>query len=227
MRAALGLVEAPIDPGWELLRERDVRKRLGDRVWALETAYGRRLLRHNAGIGPACTCDECTWLRTLIDDDLLARLRADQERIARMTDIESFARQRLAEVQRERADIDQQLAELQQRQLRLLAEEGATIAAIAAYERAIAAPQTRRQAPRAGGTPKGLFGSARKGQFSALPAIVEAAEAQGGVIAYAEAVRAAKACGLSRRAATDALTRGGRFDKLETGWYQLRGEAAA
>jgi len=60
-----------------------------ERVRALETAFVRRLARHNTGGEnqgePACRCERCRWLRTPFDDELGARLL--REAVTLVTDL--------------------------------------------------------------------------------------------------------------------------------------------
>lgn len=202
-----------------------------DRMWALETAVGRRLMAHNAGPGrESCACDECAWLRTLFSSNLAARQRAEAERTAIVTtdthperpSFEAIARQRLAEVEGERSAIDRQLGDLQERQRALVQEEAATRAAVAAYERALAAPAAVAPAPR-----KAPAVRARRGQFVALGAVTEAAIARGGMLRFTEAIVAARLHGFEKTSAWRALTKSGRFERLEAGVYRLRADAAA
>lgn len=131
-----------LDPGDELLRERAVKARLRERVWELETAVGRRLLRHNAGPGPACDCEECRWARPLLGNRLAEQLRAEEGRyMAINANFEDLARARLEEVARERAELDEQLRGIYAQMGELVAREQATKAALATYERELARPR--------------------------------------------------------------------------------------
>lgn len=145
--------EPLLDPEEALLVEdaaywRDRHDRLFRHAFALETAFGRRLLRHNAGPGARCDCEECAWLRSLIDDDLAARILEEAITVTMPADFDAWAAQRADALAAQRRDAEDAIARARDQLASVQKEEKALGAARAAYGRAIGtAPPERTASP--------------------------------------------------------------------------------
>lgn len=191
------------------------------RMFALETAYARRLLRHNAGPGPEpCTCEECTWLRSLMDDRLAERLKSETERtVIVSTDFEGAARRQLDQLDEDERAAEQVIAEAVARRDDVKRERTALAAALATYERV-----RTKQSP-AGG-PKALPAPREHGQQNGRTFCLAWAKEHDGVIVRADAQAAALLAGLGANAVSSVLLLPDLFERVERGVYRLR-EAAA
>lgn len=184
------------------------------RMFALETAFVRRLLVHNAGDGAACVCTECTWLRSLFDARLAERLTAESERMVIVSnDFEAAARRQLQQLDQDQAAAEEAIAAAVAARDAVKRERDALTAALQTYERVRAGGRVTEPTT----TRRTYARSAQTGRE-----FLEAwAAAHGGLIATAEAIPASHAAGLSPHAAKKAALDRDVFARVSLGVYRV------
>lgn len=194
-------------------------KRCYRRMAALETAYMRRLLRHNPGVGgPPCTCEDCEWLRSLMDERLAERLKTEAERIVTVsTDFATAARRQMEQLdQDQQEEADAAVAAATARRDEIVRERTALERALATYDRAMTTP--------IGPKPTGPY---RSGPLTGRAFLSQWAAEHDGVVVTALATPAAVLAGISPHAVKKAALDRADFERVERGVYRLRVRAVA